>query len=81
MPMKGTILEDLMESGMPIEYMNVIRKRLENGKGGRLAAAAYPATVLSLVLSDIIGDPLDLIASGPTVPDDGSGWDDAYRLV
>eukprot|EP00579_Thalassiosira_antarctica_P022673 CAMPEP_0201988412 /NCGR_PEP_ID=MMETSP0904-20121228/92314_1 /ASSEMBLY_ACC=CAM_ASM_000553 /TAXON_ID=420261 /ORGANISM="Thalassiosira antarctica, Strain CCMP982" /LENGTH=496 /DNA_ID=CAMNT_0048542583 /DNA_START=133 /DNA_END=1623 /DNA_ORIENTATION=- len=81
-------LEDLMatnsrllESGMPIEHMNVIRKRLENGKGGRLAATAYPATVLTLVLSDIIGDPLDLIASGPTVPDDGSGWDDACRLV
>lgn len=81
-------LEDLMatnsrllESGMPIEYMNVIRKRLENGKGGRLAATAYPATVLTLILSDIIGDPLDLIASGPTVPDDGSDWDDACRLV
>jgi glycerate 2-kinase len=71
----------LLESGMPIEHMNVIRKRLENGKGGRLAAAAHPATVLSLVLSDIIGDPLDLIASGPTVPDDGSSWDDAWRLV
>jgi len=71
----------LLESGMPIEYMNVIRKRLENGKGGRLSATAYPATVLTLVLSDIIGDPLDLIASGPTVPDDGSNWDDACRLV
>jgi len=71
----------VLESGMPIEHMNVIRKRLENGKGGRLAAAAYPATVLALVLSDIIGDPLDLIASGPTVPDDGSSWDDAYGLV
>jgi len=71
----------LLQSGMPIEHMNVIRKRLENGKGGRLAAAAYPATVLALVLSDIIGDPLDLIASGPTVPDDGSSWDDAHGLV
>lgn len=86
-PREGLTLEDLMatnsrllESGMPIENMNVIRKRLEKGKGGRLAATAYPATVLSLVLSDIIGDPLDLIASGPTVPD-GSNWDDACRLV
>jgi len=70
----------LLEYGMPIEHMNVIRKRLENGKGGKLAAAAYPATVLTLVLSDIIGDPLDLIASGPTVPD-SSDWDDACRLV
>lgn len=80
-------LEDLMatnsallSSGMPVEKMNVIRKRLENGKGGKLAAAAYPATVLTLVLSDIIGDPLDLIASGPTVPD-VSSWMDACQLV
>jgi len=87
-PREPLTLEDLMsvnsrllESGMPIESMNVIRKRLERGKGGRLAAVAYPATVLTLVLSDIISDPLDLIASGPTVPDDASNWDDAYRLV
>jgi glycerate 2-kinase len=64
----------LLASGMPIEKMNVIRKRLENGKGGRLAAAAY------LILSYIVGDPLDLIASGPTVPD-GSGWDEANEIV
>jgi glycerate-2-kinase len=70
----------LLASGMPIEKMNVIRKRLENGKGGRLAAAAYPATVVTLILSDIVGDPLDLIASGPTVPD-GSGWDEANEIV
>mmetsp|Transcript_27988 Transcript_27988/g.41777 ORF Transcript_27988/g.41777 Transcript_27988/m.41777 type:complete len:572 (-) Transcript_27988:50-1765(-) len=87
-PREPLTLDDLMQtnsallaSGMPIEKMNVIRKRLENGKGGKLAAAAFPATVLTLVLSDIIGDPIDLIASGPTVPDDGSGWDDACRLV
>lgn len=86
-PREPLTLEDLMQtnsallaSGMPIEKMNVIRKRLENGKGGRLAATAFPATVLTLVLSDIIGDPIDLIASGPTVPD-ASGWDDACRLV
>ena len=60
----------LLESGAPIQKMNVIRKRLEKGKGGLLATAAYPATTLGLILSDIIGDPLDLIASGPTVPDE-----------
>ena len=70
----------LLASGMSIDSMNVIRKRLELGKGGRLAAAAYPATVVALVLSDIVGDPLDLIASGPTVPDPSS-WDDAIELV
>lgn len=87
-PREPLTLDDLMQtnskllaSGMPIEKMNVIRKRLENGKGGRLAATAFPATVVTLVLSDIIGDPIDLIASGPTVPDDCSGWDDACRLV
>ena len=86
-PRDGLTLEDLMstnsrllESGMPIESMNIIRKRLENVKGGRLAAMAYPASVLTLVLSDIIGDPLNMIASGPTVPDE-SNWHDALRLV
>jgi len=71
----------LQSSGMDITKINVIRKKLELGKGGRLAVAAYPATVCSLVLSDIIGDPLDLIASGPTVPDDGSTWQDASDLI
>ena len=70
-----------LASGMDIEKINVIRKRLERGKGGGLAAAAYPATMVTLVLSDIIGDPLDLIASGPTVPDDNSTWKDALKLV
>jgi glycerate-2-kinase len=70
----------LLRSGMPIDKMNIVRKRLENGKGGRLAAIAYPATVLTLILSDIIGDPLDLIASGPTVAD-GSDWKDAVQIV
>jgi glycerate-2-kinase len=65
---------------MSIHEMNVIRKRLETGKGGLLAAAAYPAQVLTLVLSDILGDPLDLIASGPTVPDP-STFHDALQLV
>ena len=70
----------LLASGMTIQQMNIIRKRLEMGKGGRLAAAAYPSTVVTLVLSDIVGDPLDLIASGPTVPDT-STWKDARDLV
>jgi len=70
----------LLGSGMSIQDMNVIRKRLESGKGGRLAAAAYPSTVISLILSDVLGDPLDLIASGPTVPDT-STFGDAYQLV
>jgi glycerate 2-kinase len=70
----------LLASGLSIMEMNVIRKRLETGKGGKLAQALYPSTVLSLVLSDILGDPLDLIASGPTVPD-SSTPKDAWKLI
>jgi glycerate-2-kinase len=71
----------LLKSGMSINDMNIIRKRLENGKGGYLAAASYPCTSLTLVLSDVINDPLDIIASGPTVADDGSSWKEAWDLV
>lgn len=70
----------LLASGMSINDMNLIRKRIETGKGGRLAAAVHPATLVTLVLSDILGDPLDLIASGPTVPDQSTPQD-AWRLV
>jgi glycerate 2-kinase len=70
----------LLQSGWSIQDMNVVRKRLEQGKGGRLAQAAFPGHVMSLILSDVLGDPLDLIASGPTVPDT-STWQDAMRLV
>ena len=49
--------------------MNTIRKRLSGVKGGRFAQACAPAQVFSIVLSDILGDPLDMIASGPAVPD------------
>jgi glycerate-2-kinase len=70
----------LLASGWNIQDMNVVRKRLEQGKGGRLAAAAYPGHLVGLILSDVLGDPLDLIASGPTVPDT-STWMDAWKLV
>lgn len=70
----------LLECGMGIQEMNVIRKRLEVGKGGRLAAKCYPSHVVTLVLSDVLGDPLDLIASGPTVCDT-STWADAWKII
>lgn len=70
----------LLQSGWNIQDINVVRKRLDKGKGGRLAEAAYPGDVLSLILSDVLGDPLDLIASGPTVCDT-SHWRDAWDLV
>jgi glycerate 2-kinase len=62
----------LLASGAPISAMNVIRKHLSMIKGGRLAALAYPAKVVSLVVSDIPGDDPALVASGPTVPGAGT---------
>ncbi|TPI48722.1 glycerate kinase [Mesorhizobium sp. B2-9-1] len=67
--------EALLASGAPIAAMNTIRKHVSTIKGGRLAAAAYPARVVSLVVSDIPGDNPALVASGPTVPDTGSRAD------
>ena len=60
--------------------MNTIRKRLSGVKGGRFAELASPAKVFSVVLSDIIGDPLDMIASGPAYPD-SSTCEDAMRIT
>ena len=63
------ITRQLLASGADIVEMNTIRKRLSSVKGGRFAQACSPAKVLSIVLSDILGDPLDMIASGPAYPD------------
>ena len=63
------ITSQLLASGADIVEMNTIRKRLSTVKGGRFAQACAPAGVFSIVLSDILGDPLDMIASGPAVPD------------
>ncbi len=69
----GAVLQDitgqLLACGADIVEMNTIRKRLSAVKGGRFARACAPAKVFSVVLSDILGDPLDMIASGPAVPD------------
>ena len=63
------ITNQLLASGADIVEMNIIRKRLSGVKGGRFAQHCAPARVFSIVLSDILGDPLDMIASGPAVPD------------
>jgi glycerate 2-kinase len=75
-PAEGITLDEkqevtrlLLAGGATIGEMNSVRKHLSLVKGGRLAQAAAPARVLSLILSDVIGDPLDVIASGPTSPD------------
>jgi hydroxypyruvate reductase len=61
--------ESLLAAGATINEVNTIRKHLSVVKGGRLAQIAAPATVYTLILSDVVGDPLSVIASGPTVPD------------
>ena len=75
-PHEGLTLEDkrdvtkiLLAVGANIQEINTLRKHLSQVKGGRLAKIAHPATLISLILSDVIGDDLDSIASGPTVPD------------
>lgn len=72
--------EALLASGAPISAMNAVRKHVSTMKGGRLAAAAWPARVVSLIVSDIPGDNPALVASGPTVPDDSSR-DAALRII
>ena len=70
----------LLASGAPISAMNTLRKHVSTIKGGRLAAAAWPAKVVSLVVSDIPGDNPALVASGPTIAD-GSGRAEALAIV
>ena len=66
---KQEVTRLLLASGAAIGELNAVRKHLSAFKGGQLARAAAPAAVLTLALSDVIGDPLDVIASGPTAPD------------
>lgn len=63
---KTSLIKKLANAGADIKELNTVRKRLSDLKGGQLAIRAQPAKVISLILSDIVGDPLDLIASGPT---------------
>jgi hydroxypyruvate reductase len=75
----------LLECGATIDEINAVRKHLSAVKGGHLAKALEPATVISLIISDVVGDRLDVIGSGPTAPDDSSFADcldilDKYAL-
>jgi len=87
LPGKGISLKNLqkandqfLKSGASINDVNCLRKHLSQIKGGQLAQAAYPATVISIILSDVIGDNLDVIASGPTVKDKTS-FKKAMKIV
>jgi hydroxypyruvate reductase len=70
----------LLACGATITEMNCLRKHMSLLKGGQLARAVYPAQLITLVLSDVVGSPLDVIASGPTVPD-STTWVDAWGVV
>jgi glycerate 2-kinase len=70
----------LLRSGATINQLNTLRKHLDLVKGGGLARLASPAVMVTLVLSDVLGDPLDIIASGPTVPD-SSTFQDAWSII
>ena len=77
---KQEVTRLLLASGATIHEMNCVRKHVSAIKGGQLARLAYPATVLTLILSDVIGDDLDVIGSGPTVPD-RSTFQDAAAIL
>lgn len=86
-PVRGITLEDLQNTnqlllscGADIYEINTIRKHLSLVKGGQLSRHLFPARVLTLILSDVIGDRLDMIASGPTVPDP-STYPDAFKVI
>jgi len=92
LPAPGILLKEIQEltdallrSGATINEINTVRKHLSSIKGGQFARAAYPATVIGLTISDVVGDPLDIIASGPAVPDpttfqDAKGILEKYNL-
>jgi len=74
------VTSTLLDAGADIEALNAVRKHCSRVKGGRLAAAAAPATVLTLAVSDVVGDPPSVIGSGPTAPD-ATTYDDALDVL
>lgn len=87
LPVEGVTLEEkqemtrmLLECGATIHEINALRKHLSRVKGGRLARLACPSPLISLILSDVIGDDLDVIASGPTAPD-RSTYRDCLKIL
>lgn len=86
-PVAGTALDDLqaltallLASGASIVEINTLRKHLDQVKGGQLARLTQPARLVTLVLSDVVGSPLEVIASGPTVPDPTT-FQDAWDIL
>jgi glycerate 2-kinase len=77
---KQAVTDLLLKAGADIQELNTVRKHISAVKGGRLTEITYPAKMVSLILSDVIGDPLDVIASGPTSPD-ASTYADAMKAI
>jgi glycerate 2-kinase len=77
---KRELTDALLKSGAEIAAVNAVRKHLSVFKGGWFAKAAFPATILNLVISDVVGDSLESIASGPTVPD-STTFADARKVL
>jgi len=75
-----SLTDALLRCGATINEINTVRKHLSQTKGGNLAHLAYPAEIVSLILSDVVGSPLDVIASGPTVADTTT-FADAYGVI
>jgi len=87
MPAEGLTLKDLrdtsqllLKSGATLQEINYIRKHIDLVKGGQLARDAYPASIVTIVISDVVGDPIDMVSSGPTVPDPYT-FKDAYNVL
>lgn len=77
---KQDLTQKLLKSGASIKELNVVRKHVSRTKGGNLALAAYPAAVINLMMSDVVGDDMDIIASGPFVMDT-STYADAFSIL
>lgn len=74
------LTQSLLKCGASIDEMNTVRKHISSSKGGQMARAAMPATIINLMLSDVVGDSMDVIASGPFVPDT-STFEDALGIL
>ncbi len=77
---KQELTLSLLECGAGIDEINAVRKHISSSKGGQMARAAYPATIINLMLSDVVGDKMDVIASGPFVPD-SSTFKDVMEIL
>jgi hydroxypyruvate reductase len=77
---KQAMTQKLLKCGASIDEINCIRKHISSTKGGQMARSAFPATVINLMLSDVVGDKMDVIASGPFVPD-MSSFKEAWAII